>query len=372
MLKYNKDLVNIIMNNVIIRCITGVLLAFCNSITDATTLSVDWMTLKKQPSYQYQQTYAGTISSKNQSKLGFELSQGELGSVEKVHVDVGQKFKKNDKLAQLDNRLIEQKIAQVKAQMNEVKANIKLAMLRVKRLTNLRKQNFSSVEALDEAKTRLESLKHQQDNLTHQLRALQIQLQKRSIIAPFDGIVIKRLLNHGDIIQGGNAALEVIDTGQYQINIGIPSAYLSYLKPGQTVNVSVDNQQFKGKISSISPNRNPTTQSHNVLITTKPKNIFIPHNALATINLPVIVKEKGSWVPITALQQSYRGLWNIYALTPRKNNLYQIEARPAKILYLGNEKAFISTSLTNKSKIVRSGLIKVVPGELVKLGQRNE
>jgi len=230
----------------------------------------------------------------------------------------------------------------------------------------LRKRDYASKQGLDKALTKQESFKWQIAALQAQLELAMIQLKKLEIIAPFDGMVARRYLSLGALVRSGEKVFQIFDTTTYQVNIGVPVRYLSHLKSGQKVKIRVDGRLIAGKIKSISSSRDPRTQSHNVLVTTtSKKDLFIPNRALASIDLTVTIQRQGAWVPLTALQQNYRGLWSIYALKPLANGKYEVVSHHAKIYFADKSSAYIESDLEDKHLIIADGLLRVVPGEKV-------
>lgn len=349
-------------------CLT--LMFYLNSAI-AGILSVDAMPIKWQNSYQYKQQYAGRIRSEHITDLGFELIGGRTGTLTAILVDVGDNFKKGQVLAKLDTRIQKQRLLQLKAQLNEAKANLVVAQSNTKRMVELKKNNYASAQGYDNAMVKEKVFIWKIAALNAQIVQATIVLSKLTINAPFDGMVADRYLSLGALVQSGQKVLQVIDRGQHQVNIGVPVRYLDFLKVDHPVDINVDNMTLKGKVKSISAHRNPVTQSHNVLITTtNADSDFIPNQALATIELMVTVKRKGTWVPITALQQNFRGLWSLYGLKAVTSSTYRVVKHHAKIYFSDDFKVYISSDVKQGSYIIKDGLLRIVPGEIVEISKQ--
>lgn len=60
------------------------------------------------------------------------------------------------------------------------------------------------------------------------------------IDAPFDGRVVKREAAPFEYVTPGKPVLEILDTGQLEVQLIVPSNWLRWLKPGAPFNVHVD------------------------------------------------------------------------------------------------------------------------------------
>jgi RND family efflux transporter MFP subunit len=352
--------------------LTVLLMVFSGATLYATVLPVNYLAVKVENTYQYLQKYAGRISSEHTSNLGFELPPITSGTIVTINVDTGDKFKKGTILAKLDDSMQKLSILELQAKLKEAQINLELAKLTTKRLERLKKQDFASLQGVDNAIARQKTLRWQIQALDYKIKNATIMLGKYTLIAPFDGTVIKRAMSEGALFQSGQSVFTVIDNDDYQVNIGVPVRYLKYIKADQKVSIIIDGKTIQGTVKSINTNRNPQTQSHNVLINAHTKDFFIANQALATINLPIKLNKKGVWVPISALQKNYRGLWSVFYLKPAKNNRYLVTSKTVKVLFFAKEKAYIQTSMKNGQKIVSDGLMRIVPGEFVKLGHKHE
>jgi len=90
--------------------------------------------------------------------------------------------------------------------------------------------------------------------------------------------------------------------------------------------------------------------------------------AQAYLKLSETVDGTGVWLPLTALTEGIRGLWNVYVLIPiTDSELFRIETRDVQISYANTEDAFVSGALADGEWVVATGLQRLVPGQTVRL-----
>jgi hypothetical protein len=73
-------------------------------------------------------------------------------------------------------------------------------------------------------------------------------------------------------------------------------------------------------------------------------------------------------VPLSALTDGLRGLWNIYPLQPQAEpGLYKLQSRDVQVLHATATDAFVTGALADGERVLSTGLQRLVPGQIVKL-----
>jgi membrane fusion protein (multidrug efflux system) len=146
-------------------------------------------------------------------------------------------------------RLVTLDQSEYKAILAQSEAEAKLATRRYDRSQELRKQNFISQEAVDEARSNL-------DRSAARRQETEVKLAKSEIRAPFAGIVGLRQLSPGAYVKEGADIARLEDIDSIKLDFRIPEVYLANLRKDQEVAVRVDaypNQEFKGRIYALEP-----------------------------------------------------------------------------------------------------------------------
>jgi len=92
---------------------------------------------------------------------------------------------------------------------------------------------YSSSTQINQAQSQLRSVRHQLEEIDAKLR------DTRSI-APFDGVVIKKLVEEGDTVQPGMPLLKFAKTDYLRIQIEVPSRLIPSLHIGMTLPALLD------------------------------------------------------------------------------------------------------------------------------------
>jgi membrane fusion protein (multidrug efflux system) len=178
----------------------------------------------------------------------------EIGAVaQRILVKEGQRFEMGTPLIQLDCALHDAQRAKSTAELagaqRSLQANQRLAEL-----------NAAGLMELDLAKNAVE--KSQAD-----LRISETQLSKCEIKAPFAGIVAEQRIREQQYVQPGTPLVDVLDDSAYELEFLAPSTWLSRLRVGMVVRVTVDEvrRNAVARIVRISPRIDPVSQSIKVV-----------------------------------------------------------------------------------------------------------
>jgi membrane fusion protein (multidrug efflux system) len=154
----------------------------------------------------------------------------------------GGPVRKGQILVQFDDQLQRAEVQQMQAQLAIARANFK-------RTQELVAANFMSQQTLDTSGANLEV------GLA-QLSLAQARLARMAVRAPFDGTAGIRLVNVGDYVKDGADLVALEDTRQMMVDYRLPERFGGKVKPGQTVDVSLDGlpgRSFKAAVEAVDP-----------------------------------------------------------------------------------------------------------------------
>jgi RND family efflux transporter MFP subunit len=177
------------------------------------------------------------------------------GYVKQWFKDIGQPVKKGDLLATLD-------IPDVNKQVEEAKANFDLAKIAYERWSKLREHDAVSQQEYDE-----KVAAYQQTEAV--LKRLRDQQDFGKVLAPFDGIVTRRNVDNGDLVNAGNGgtaqalfALAQID--RLRLYAYVPQSRAAQVRVGDSVDIlrsEAADKQVKGRIVRTAGAIDPATRT---------------------------------------------------------------------------------------------------------------
>ncbi|MGE6450823.1 efflux RND transporter periplasmic adaptor subunit [Shewanella baltica] len=311
------------------------------------------------PSYEHEQTFTGTIRAGNTTGVGFELA----GKLNELQADSGIKVKQGQILAILDTRLLEAERQEIQASLAQTQADVDLATSTLKRNQELKKSGYVSEQLLDENRSQLNSLAAAKNRLLASQHANQLKLDKSILVAPFDGTISQRLHNLGEVIAAGSPIFTLVGNINPEAYIGVPVALAEQFHAGQQVQVSVQDQTFTAEIAGISAEVNPVSRTLQLRISL-PQDARVINGEIAYLHQQQQIEQAGYWVPISALTDGIRGLWNLYVIANDEQQSI-IERRDVEILYTTQDMAYIQGAIQPNEIYVSQGLHKLVVGQAV-------
>ncbi|GAA0789632.1 MULTISPECIES: efflux RND transporter periplasmic adaptor subunit [Pseudomonadati] len=314
--------------------------------------------------YQHQQTYTGTIRSANTTGIGFELA----GKLNSIQVDSGDSVTLGQTLASLDTDLLQAEKQQLEASLQQTKADLDLAENTLKRTLSLKDKNYVSEQQLDETKQQVTGLIANSQRLNASLYATNLKLEKSILVAPFNGKISKRHHNLGEVIGLGSPVFTLIGNDQQLAYIGVPVQVASSLKNNQQVAIRIGDKTLNGSIAGISAEVDAITRTVQLRISL-PTDADVLNGEIAYLEYQQNIPIAGYWVPISALTDGVRGLWNVYVLDKQADisgtNHFSIQRRDVEIIYTNQDKAYIKGALSSDDTIIVEGLHKLVVGQVV-------
>lgn len=191
---------------------------------------------------------------------GAMLSAQNASSVSKVLVQNGQTVKKGDLLVELDSSVERASLQAAQAQLPALRQTYQ-------RYANLLASNGVSRQEVDNAKSAY-------DAQVANIESLKATIERRQIVAPFDGKAGIVKVNVGQYVNVGTEIVRVEDTSSMKIDFAISQNDLDKLHLGQRVTATTDARQgetFAARITAIEPAINSSTGLVDVQATFDPE-----------------------------------------------------------------------------------------------------
>ena len=164
------------------------------------------------------------------------------GRISAIKFQEGQRVAKGATLILLDPAINQ-------AEVQQGRANLKLAQSKYNRAVDLAKSNFISGQARDEA----------ENNLRVAEAGVQLneaRLAKTEIKAPFSGIIGLRVVSVGDYVKEGADVVNLESIDPLKVDFRVPEIYLKQVQVGQALQVQLDalpGKTFEGKVFAVNP-----------------------------------------------------------------------------------------------------------------------
>jgi membrane fusion protein (multidrug efflux system) len=290
---------------------------------------------------------------------GVTVSTDEPGIVQKIAFESGQAVREGDLLVQLE-------VSQEEAQLRSAEAQMRLAQANLLRQQNLLKSRVSSQADYD-------SVQAQYDQAVAKVEEVKALINKKTIRAPFSGVLGIRAVNLGQYLQSGAQVAPLQSLDPIYVNFWLPQQNLGQIGAGQNVRVRADglpNVQFDGKINAVDSVVDEATRNVRVQATLpNPKGLLRPG---MFVNTEVPLAEKSSHVvlPATAIQFAPYGD-TVYVIEEMKGpdgKTYRgVRQQVVKVGEARGDRIAILSGVKPGEEVATSGVFKLRPGAHVQV-----
>jgi len=188
----------------------------------------------------------GTVLSRNDARLAAEV----IGRLLEV-ADVGTVVVKGDVVALIEDTAIRLRRDEQQAEVQRAGARLKFLESEEQRYVQLASSNLAAATKLEQ--TRSDRDVSRGDLLVAESRLAQIedQLSRTRINAPFDGIVVERLMMPGERVDTGNIVVRIVDQQHLEVIARAPLEYYSYVMPGQQLELRTGPVTATGVVRTV-------------------------------------------------------------------------------------------------------------------------
>jgi RND family efflux transporter MFP subunit len=294
--------------------------------------------------------FPGKVKAASEANLSFRIS----GTIEKLHVEAGNRVKKGQVVAEMDSRDYAIQLKATEAEYKQIKSE-------AERVIALYEKNGATPNDYDKAVYGLKQI-------TAKYEAHRNALADTKLLAPFDGYVQKCLFDAGETVSAGMPIVSVISANAPEVEINIPSSefirrdkFDSFactvdIYPGRTFPLELIGVTQKANLNQLYTMRlrikNTATPLPSPGMTAMVTVYFKPENT-AVVNLPLSAVFEADGASM---------VW-IYS-----SGTQTVERRAVKIAtVLPNGTALVAEGLQAGEIVVTAGVHSLQEGEKVKL-----
>lgn len=275
----------------------------------------------------------GTIESQREAAVGFDL----VGRLSEVLVEEGARVSLGQELARLetdqaqaDLRTAQTGVAAARASLrrlaadeDHVRAGLATAEREARRAHALvatgaiaTKEHDEAVDRVRVARADLDRVLAQRSEATRGIdfaaggaEQRRVAILRASLLAPFDGLVIRRLREPGDTVTVGSTVLRLVDTAQVHVAAAVDETVLPHLAVDQASAILFPGsaQPARGRVSRIAWEAD--RQTHELIVEVTPERLDrrVAIGQRADVLIEVARREGALRVPIRLLHHDERG-----------------------------------------------------------------
>lgn len=299
--------------------------------------------------------FSGQFEARQRTDLAFERP----GSIEAVLVREGDAVAAEQVVARLDTKLLVAERARLDASRAGMVAQAELARRTNERQARLRDRGFATDQTLDDTSLTLARLEASIAEIDAGRDAVDIQIDKAKLVAPFAGIVDDRILDVGAIAAAGAPVLSLIEAAPPRFRVTLDPDLAAAMVEGEDAVIEVGGLRLPARLSRLAPSLDPATRGRtawfDVVIGPMPPDLTTGEVALAQR-----IDGAGAWVPLAALRPGPQATWTLLVV---QDGTVGVEA--AEVLHLDGDRAFVRGTFEDGAAYLPGGTHRVVPGQAV-------
>jgi RND family efflux transporter MFP subunit len=255
------------------------------------------------------------------------------GYLKKWYYDIGARVPKGALLAEIETPEVDQQLSQAKADLGTAAANTALATTTAKRYDGLLQSDSVSKQEVDNANGDLAAKSATQNSSEANVRRLEDLESFKRIYAPFSGVITRRNVDIGNLINAGNggAAQQLFFLSQIdpiRVYVNVPELYAPSVRPG--LGAYLELAQFPGRrfAGKVVRTANAIDQASRTLLT----EVDVPNKAgellpggYSEAHLALKVNGARLQVPVNALLFRSEGLRAVSVDADHKTHLRPLQ-----------------------------------------------
>jgi RND family efflux transporter MFP subunit len=304
--------------------------------------------------------FAGEVRARVESRLGFRVG----GKIVRRQVELGQRVKAGEILAQLDPQDYQLAAQAAKAQVTAAATNRDLAAADFKRYKELRDQNFISGAELERRDAALKAAQAQLDQAQAQGSAQGNQAAYTTLVADVSGVVTAVEAEQGQVVAAGTPVVRIAQDGQRDVVFAVPEDKVAQIKIGSGVDVRAwgAKEAIHGAVREVAASADPVTRTFGVKVALPVKDAL----ALgATVSVwPQALDRSGVQViklPTSALRQDGQSS----AVWVLDTSSMTVKLQPIQIATADGNDVIVAGGLQPGMQVVSAGVHVLSPGQKV-------
>lgn len=312
-----------------------------------------------------QVSFTGAIAARYDMPIA---NEGDTGRIVAVYVEPGDKVKRGQLLAKIDDSVMVQQVHRLEASLEQARAQAALSAAEYRRAQGVEASGALSAEEIEKRRATSVTDAANVRVVAAQLAEAQARLERTRITAPVDGTVLTRKAEVGQIANpGGEALFRLESGGEVEMRGQIAEQDLARVQPGQTATVYLTGieRPFTGQVRLLGAVIDPATRLGEIRIRLAPDPALRPGAfARAVVNID---KAPRSVLPQTAVMADTGGS---YVLVVDADN--KVARRAVRIAGSTETGVIIADGLTGDERIVATAGGFLRAGETVRIAPSPE
>lgn len=307
-----------------------------------------------------ERSFVGTIRPRIETDMGFRVA----GKVEKRLVEVGQVVEPGQALATLDQVDLKLQAEQAQAELSAATGTLAQAAAAQTRARELKAKGWATDAQLDQANAAAAEARARLNRAERSVELTGNSLSYATLVADSRGVVTATMINPGQVVAAGQAAIRVARMGEKEAVVAIPETLIGRAKDGAaTVSLwSEPGKTYAAKLREIAPQADPATRTYLAKFSLPDADDRVALGMTATLTIIDRGTERVAKLPLSALfsQGTSPSLYVV-------DDAGKVTLMPVTVKSYGSENVLVTGGVEEGAKVVTLGVQKLDPAEKVRV-----
>jgi RND family efflux transporter MFP subunit len=238
------------------------------------------------------------------------------GYLKKWYRDIGSRVRRGELLADIDTPEVDQQLVQARAELETAKANAKLSQITATRYEELIKTDGVSKQEVDNAAGDYAAKQATVASAQANVRRLEELESFKHIFAPFSGVITRRNVDIGTLVNAGNGGATqqlffLAQTDPIRAYVNVPESAAPSIRPGLPASLELTQlpgRKFQGTVVRTAESIDPVTRTLLTEVDVPNKTGELLPGGYAQVHLAVRITGTRVQVPVNALLFRAEGL----------------------------------------------------------------
>jgi RND family efflux transporter MFP subunit len=254
------------------------------------------------------------------------------GYLKKWYRDIGSRVHQGEILADIDTPEVDQQLSQARAELTTAQANAHLSEITSSRYAELLKTDGVSKQEVDNAAGDVAAKRANVQSAEANVRRLEEMKSFQHVYAPFAGVITRRNVDTGTLINAGNTGSSqqlfyLAQMSPLRVYVRVPEIYANAIRAGLGAYLELaqnPGQRFEGKVARTSEAIDAGTRTLLAEVDVPNRNGALLPGGYAQVHLQVKVTGARLTVPVNALLFRSEGLRAVVVDANRRTHLRQL------------------------------------------------
>jgi RND family efflux transporter MFP subunit len=306
-------------------------------------------------------SFVGTIRPRIESDLGFRVT----GKVAKRLVEVGARVANGTPLATLDETDLRLQVEQAEAEHRAASGVLDQAKGAEGRANDLKARGWATQAQLDQAKATADEARARFARAERSVELSRNALSYATLVADAPGVVTATLVEPGQVVASGQAAIRVARSAEKEAVVAIPETWLARATSGEA-SISVwsrPDKRYLGKLRELAPSADPATRTYLAKFSMPDADDAVQLGMTATLTLSEPASERVARLPLSALFNQGEGP-SVYVADGKTG---AIALRAVAVKSYESNDVLIAGGVDEGTKVVAVGVQKLDPAQKVRV-----